>query len=437
MRKVTRAIASMESIDFQRKKSFFNALTQAIAQARQNYLSSARQSSGFDPDGNIKAVIKKHTGLNCIGVNLLKSIFPSCHVEYLSLSKHDVLLPDSMKNVIEHRGGTGFKENIAGTVNLKDSSVSGAFSDLPLVITISDNMAIAEEFPPEQVAAIFLHELGHVFTSFEYLAQTARRSVIIANATEEFFSTKDKSKRLAIINDVSSKLDKELDGVRELVDLDDEDGAKRKFQCIIEYAYLKESRNESGNDLYGKRSAEQLADQFAARHGASKELVLALDKLKRAHGDRALRSSTTHIFTESGKLLALILAPITPAIYWPASVFFLGFLLVAAVDETIPEDYDRSKERLVKLRAELNALAKDRDMTDEQRKILTEDAETVDRVIEAYVDRKGIFEIMQRALSSKRRKELKVVEVQQELEKLANNELYMDAVRLKNITYKG
>lgn len=431
MRKVTRAIASLESIDFQRKKSFFNELTVAVSQSRKG-----ERGADFDPHGQIATVIKKHTNVNVAEITVYEQSRITIQAAFIPLSKHSTVITKATRNAID-QSGPRFKDNLAGTVDLKNSKVYGVFAVLPCRIYLSSELAYGTAVDDDELASLFLHEIGHVFTSFEYMAQTTMRSVTLANTTEEFFSTKEKHKRIAVLANIQSQEGIDLNDVDVLLELETSKEGKQLFQCVIETARLSRDRSETGNGLYNERSGEQLADQFAARHGAARQLTTALDKAFRSNKSRSLRSGVKNLYIEASKALLIMLTPVSAVIYWPSSLFVIGALISVSDHQPTSTSYDTDRERLIKLRNQLVEQSKDRDLPKELTAQVLDDIKYVDTIIEKYQENKGLFEALHRVVSRSRRKALKAIDVQTELENLSNNELYLSALQLKNIAYKG
>lgn len=431
MRKVTRAIASMESIDFQRKKTFFNELTQVVGKLRKE-----NNPIKFDSSGEIPSIVKKHTGLTIESVSIYESMGLSASISIFPMSKHTTMAHKNMRKAIERRG-SAILNNLTGTVDLKESRVSGMFAELPSTLHLSTGLIYGRALEDDEVAAVILHEIGHAFTCFEYLVMTTTRSVVLANATEEFFSTKDKSKRIAVLVNVQRDEGLDIDDTEALLELETDSEGKKVFQCLIETARLKKDRVETGNSIYGGRAPEQLADQFAARHGAARSLAIALDKVHKSQSRRSLRSPIKNVYIETSRAALLLLMPLAAITYWPANILIASAIIGMAGSSADTAVYDDDRERLIKMRSSLIDQAKDKDLPKEISMAIPEDVKYIDGIIEKYHDNKSFFDVMFRFASRAYRNKLSAIEVQNELERLSSNDLYLSAVQLKNITYKA
>lgn len=116
-----------------------------------------------------------------------------------------------------------------------------------------------------ELAAILTHEIGHIWTSIEYLS---RRTITLTAATDALQdSIRDKrSPREAICYTAektgNTKLASELKG-------------KNIITCVTMLGHI-----IAGDDLYATKDSEHISDQFAARLGYAGDIVTGIAKLE-------------------------------------------------------------------------------------------------------------------------------------------------------------
>lgn len=442
MRRVTRAIASLEAIDFQRKKSFFTQLTGIVGDLREDGEDGSEENIE-----RIKKLLMDDMGIYVKDVALEYMGGPNAYMTLSTLSKHLPILNDFRRGYVEQVSNSSRKSrrnrfgtsSLYGTVDLENSRVTGDFSKFPFTMGLSFEMLLDKRFKAEEIAAIILHEIGHAFTFFEYLSQSVRRSVILANSSEEFFETKDKDKRIQILDLTRKELGIKDDSFETLLELQDTHQDRRAFITIIEAKAMEAIRHETGDTIYGKRSAEQLADQFAARHGATRDLVTGLDRMFKLGGEVQRRSMPVYIGMEVSKVLLLISSGAAATVLPAAIATYALFSALIIIASQFPsDDYDRAKERLTKLRQQLIEKSKIRGLSKDEVQSIVEDADFIEELLNKYNDNKTFVEYFFLAVSAPwRGKKRKVLEMQKELEALSSNELYLSSIKLQNIGYKG
>ena len=116
-----------------------------------------------------------------------------------------------------------------------------------------------------ELAAVLTHEIGHIWTSIEYLS---RRTITLTAATDALQdSIRDKrSPREAICYTAEKTGNAKL--ASELKD-------KNIITCVTMLGHI-----IAGDDLYATKDSEHVADQFAARLGYSGDVITAIAKLE-------------------------------------------------------------------------------------------------------------------------------------------------------------
>jgi hypothetical protein len=330
--------------------------------------------------------------------------------------------------MIEKAGGV-----IRGTVNLATSKVTGVFSEMECLVNMSDWWVSGKfaggGFTAAELSAITLHELGHLFTGFEYLWHSVTTNQVLAGVAKGLDQSAGMGERELIMLSAAKALGLDEAAMKELA----QTGTNQAATILIIQEITRQARSEIGSDLYDFNNWEQLADQFAARHGAQRDLITSLDKIHQLVGDLSSRSTGMYVMLEAAKVLMLLgtlwmaVTPLVGAVGVP--IFFL-FAWICADGPGDPI-YDRPGVRLKRIRDQLVEQLKDRDLSKELVVRIKEDIVAVDKLLASVKDRFQLFDILANFLSGEKRNRLKQEKLQQELETLSANDLFVKSAELK------
>ena len=426
-----REVISQEAINFQANSMLLQDLTFAF----QNYISSGK----YDQKGmdllNLSKIVQKHTGLNLEfkvmpGELNAFAVPPFLDPNSPLMDRFRIFGLDSVEQLGDYHMSfkkvTAFTKELRGSIDREHGRVSGVFSKILTSVTIGSGLWERAKLTPEEVAAVCLHEIGHVFTFLECLMQTATMNMVLVSANQALAKTTEMNHRLQLVFETELAL-----GVK----VEDKESLARPnikpdtFNAVFLKAAMDPTlRSSAGSATYDLRSSEFLADQFAARYGAGRALVTGLDKMMRAMGGQHRRSLATHIAVQAIWTvyygLQLVATPIAGAI-------IIVLLLIFANPEA--KVYDDPAERLLRIRNDLVQSMKDPSLPAKTREQLVKDIELVDKAREGVVDRRSYFTYIWMAVSSKRREQFKQMRFQQEIEGLVNNEFFVKSQQLKNL----
>lgn len=304
-----------------------------------------------------------------------------------------------------------------------------------------------ESSTAREIAAIFLHEVGHAFTHIEYSTRQLRTPNVIMDTVLEDVK-RNNEKPLETLKLIY----KELGG-------DVKDIENKKGEAAVYFVVSKAIENfRNINDTYvSSVDSEQLADQFVARLGLGKELITGFDRVfskyrKNKEGHYALRNGglvTASVaygaFTTSSIILAVgslasplaISAAIAAGLVITAATV-IGSSLVDGLDYRTGKTYDDDKRRLIRVR---NDLVKQLRLTINNDKALAkllENLDTTDAVIKNMPNEPFKLNEYIYALISKHGKDTKRMEITMGLiEDLMSNELYVKSEKLKLISKRA
>lgn len=430
-RALYRDTITLEAINYQAKSMLFQDLTFAF----QNFIAGGKWTQKDMDQLNLSKIVMRHTGLNLefkvdLGEMNAYAVPPIIDVNSPLMDRFRIMGLDSTEQLGDYHMSfkkiSAFSKEMRGGIDRANGRVSGVFSKILTSVTIGTGLWERGKLTPEEVAAVCLHEIGHVFTFLECLMQTATMNMVLTSANQALGKTTEMEHRLQLVHETALALD---------ITVEDKESLARPnikpdvFNAVFLKAAMEPKlRSSAGSATYDLRSSEFLADQFAARYGAGRALVTGLDRMHRTMGGAHRRSLATHIAVQAiwtvyyGMLIAT--SPVTGAI-------MILLLLIFANPEA--KVYDDPAERLQRIRNDLVQSLKDNSLPAKVREQIVKDIELVDEARKGVVDRRSYFTYIWMAVSSKRRDQFKQMRFQQEIEGLVNNEFFVKAQQLKNL----
>ena len=413
---------SNEAISVQNGK-LFQDLTDAFAALRgkKDFTTTGIRASG------LREIVLAHTGMM-----VEFSIDPSGYEAYIhwpqldrnhpfvaEYSKYFLSGSDVGLTLIRNAGGA-----IKGSVDLKKGKVYGIYTKIQGDIHFGEALMRDTKYSDGELAGIFLHECGHLFTYFEYLGSVVVTSHVMAFAAKSLYTIEDYDERVKILKESERVLGIEI--------LDKERIAampKRSRGVVAETIMINanaaKTRSDTGNNIYELRSVEQLADQFATLHGAGRELVTGLDRLYKGFMHSSTLNTAEHTMFEIVKLMlflgAFLLIPIPLAI------------LLCFYNPT-RKYYDDPEARVRLVRQMINDQLKDKSLTNVRRQALLEDIEAIKAVEAQLDDKRSLLQMLWTTIIPSGRAALSQKETMKCLEDLMNNELFTMSAKFKVVT---
>jgi len=329
-------------------------------------------------------------------------------------------------------GGSG---GIKAGVNIMNGKLSGLFSELPFTIylptiMLKRNGRTADGWSPgsyrltsEEMAAVVLHEIGHFFTYCETFTRTVTTNQALAAMVKELDGNYAVDKREVIIARTVDDL--------KLKDVDIKALAKIDKRSILETAIVTEvaelSRSEIGISIYDTTASEQLADQFASRFGAGVHLMTALNKFHDLFGGtHATQSTPLFVFMQ---ILSIALMFIPPFTFFMVPINIIGILIGGFGDDG-DNTYDTPEVRFRRIKMDTIARLKNRAISAVEKKRTLADLEAMEKAMEGVKDKREWREYIATTIIPVYRRYRKTKMLQQQLEQLANNPLFVRAAEL-------
>lgn len=303
-----------------------------------------------------------------------------------------------------------------GWVDLENSKIGGVFSKTTCYVHIT--LGCLNNLTSAEITSIILHELGHVFSYFEYLGTNVSRNLALVAVTEDLFEDNNNIRRVRLVESVRAQLelDVEADAVARAPN-------KKAALTLLLDANIQSIRSEMGSDYYDQTAWESQADLFATRHGAGEYLVGALAKMT-----PKTSSTVNFVLGEFIFVAANISLLILTAFAWIGRLIFI-ILTANSVDL-----YDKPERRLQRIREQVLGELKDKTLDKDRVKEILSSLKTIDKALEGYKDRNGVLDLIQLILIKGKRNDQRQRELQVKLEKLAYNDLYISSAKLSSYT---
>jgi len=443
--RLTRRFISQEVLHFQENRNLYLTLVGIFKAAVEAKDVSKEATKKLAED--VQAAIKKHTNLTFVVVMDTSrfstpnayAIVPAIHLSSSVMDRakeHYKAFPEleaEYKKVVETLKLAD--KSMEGSIDLKNGKVTGLFAKFPFQMVITTCLFLGDGqqglipgfkthllLTPEEISAVLLHEIGHIFTYLELLYMTTSTNMALDDVVKELKGEKDESVRIKLIEKTKDKL--------KIKHLDSASLAKQKkgevIQSIILDAAVEDTTSLTGSVVYEFRNSEFLADQYAVRQGAGKPLASALEKIEVwANYDVAKMKEWRlrhYIFSVMGTLLGALGSPA-----------YLMLLAIPGLDMML---YDNPKDRLVRIKQQMVNGLKDSELSPESRDDILEDIRTVQECIDRLRDGDSlspIFMSLYRRMTTWRRDQESRVQFQKRLEALASNDLFVAGQQLASL----
>lgn len=409
---------ALESIEFQTGQVFFKELTGAYEELRKNKTKDLPDDPGVLV---LQKIINHHTELN-VQVNFGTQ---GPGVQVPSVNKNHPLIVDIHRNMVNSGTGLSIVEKSGGvargSVNLQTGKVSGIFSQILHIIEMPIGYVQGKTFTCEELAAITLHEIGHLITYYEYMSSALTTNQALAGMSRSWEGNATLVERETVLLSVHKALNLKTDGIKELA----KSSNKKVVEAVVLSQVMQKSQSEMGSNIYDMTSWEYLSDQYAARMGAGRHLVTGLDKVMNSVFTPSFRSTPMFLAIEAFKILTTFSALLT----------FNPFPLIGVMLVTQPgkDTYDKPEARFLRIRNQIVENQKQKGLTPAERDRLSSDLATVDAIVAHVNDRRDFFTVLWHVFSKDYRNQFRAEQLQKDLELIAANDLFDKANQLKDL----
>lgn len=438
-----------ETIDFQSGK-FGLDLEEFIVDARSKY-ATPKDFTESRVSTKISQIIKKHTNMLVnIDVNYLSVyVSPGPSVFLPSLSANHLFSENYLKPYVDKTTSESFIKSLETNqgrngVNLKTSKVFGVFEDIQTTMLLNAGIVVHNYFTPKELVAVMLHEIGHLFTYFEYFSRTVSTNQVLSNLCEHLELENDKGIRQNLIQNAAVAVSYRQDLPKELLE---ETDSRKIAVKLMRYAT---TMSETGSAKYDESSCETLADQFTARHQYALPLVSALYKIspesrKDSALDRAAvyASQTVNLIFKAGVVSTIggiIAASSTGALAAGVVVGIAAFGLITLkgiipnTTDTMWNRYDAFPTRLKKMKEQMVQQTRVKNKKPLEISNILNQIEDIDILIKYSVDKDYLLRTIADFIRPSARGIAANILLNRRLEELASNNLFVSAAKLKTLT---
>lgn len=325
-------------------------------------------------------------------------------------------------------------DNKRGSIDNEHAKVGGIFSTYVhnLYIDIFSNVKELG-LTPRELAAIILHEVGHTYTYYEFSDKIDATNRVLSD-----ISAAIKDGKTDVMHYKFKELSKELDEDEDYFD----DVANASNKTIMGMRFFKKYAKYVGTQMsnvkYTETASEQLADNFAARFGYGRDLIMGLDKLYSKYTPD--RNSKIYYTLETITLFWIALRPIVfvavTMFSIPLGVLYGIFVLAVMFmmgTENMDYTYDNVYTRYERIKHQLVALLKLQDLNKEDTANLLKQIDTIDEIVNSTRDYTSIATVISDFIYTRHSEAKEQVLLEKALERLAHNDLFTMSARFDTI----
>lgn len=424
-----------ESIDFQ--SGMFGKELEAVIKSIKDDGVKTKDLQACEQKKILQSIIQKHTGLN---INLILDTEQIACVYLPTVHRNHLFYYNEYRHLYELKDSMAIFKTIKeikqkNTVNLSTSKVTGIFSKLEVDIHLQVNSFLEHKMRPNQITAILLHEIGHLFTYYEYITRQHSTNQVLAGVLRSVFNGDSIKEREFVFEQAGILMGGDKNTFKDIVKQDD----TRVISTVVYSKHVEMMKSELGTDSYDYTACEQLADQFATRHGYGRPLIEALETLGVMFGSTTgkipefwsgLMQIMSMIFMISFSILSLISGHVGYFIFFGALPLLT---LLGSGASRADYTYDILKTRYLRVREQMIQRLKDKRIKKEETELIIDSIERVDMIIaKTYEERLPLDKIMDFIFPKNKRVRASVV-LQRQLEELASNDLFLKSAQLKTI----
>lgn len=345
-----------------------------------------------------------------------------------ALTKNNVMINSVSQKMGSATAGKSLlkdKDFDIGQINIAKGTVSGFYSKCPCIVGLTKGMVLSDQFPSEEKVAVLMHEVGHIMAFLETLAYTFSTCFILSNVVSRLTNAKE-TEKVKIIKDLEANTGLNVSNKDLLLESDDRDAITVSIFSDIH----EESKSEFGSTIYDMRSWESLADQFSSRMGMTVPMARAVSKFEKM-GNWSTQNMTKFTYWISTIVRWVVTAALT--VVNPGFSVLLFIELIYLLIDPTKRTYDKPGERLERLRQEVVQQMKKSIILDDHRVALNQDLEIITGLIKDTNDKEDFHEKVWLFFSSDKREQKAKRLLLQDLQTIANNDLFASANLLKTL----
>jgi len=189
------------------------------------------------------------------------------------------------------------------------------------------------------------------------------------------------------------------------------------------------ARSELGIDYYDSTSCEQMADQFAARFGAGRELVTAMD----AYGDSYRREKYDYLLQATIRACAYTFGLFAMPLLFVLLALVDGLAVWSFTSSDNAGTYDGDHDRIARIKRDMIHRLKHVKLSASEKKELIDDIEFLDQQQQRVKGYLGLHERIALLISSSHSKKYNFTQLQKNLEMLAASNIHVKAEKISSL----
>ena len=408
--------------------TLFNELTKRFGELRKKGMSVAEVKKANIPD-----LVFKHTG-----IKITFGIDPSIQINaymrpplidrnhpFFSSRGFNWPIPTEDRKFITNKKG---ELNITETwTNDSNYTVGGAWSKVVVEVKLLKGLMKAKKISDGGLAAIFLHELGHVYTYFSLFGKMTRNNFLTAEAIKDTMGSEPLEKRVQALVLLEEGLNIDIKKKEEIAQAPDNIRGELIESIVIAETSIK-GGTTSGAEGYDVRNVEQIADQFAIFHGAGGDLAQAMMTIYQSFKTPETLSTKSFVCIELLKTAFMF--------YVITTMPIVGVILLIL---SIPGNkvYDDPQARLELMRKQLVGSIKDvKDQPWLHEQILNQ-IKTIEDMEGLLKDRRTLYTLIYQTISPRGRSMYRQEVYMKSIENLLYNDTYLNAAKFGAINAKS
>jgi len=198
-----------------------------------------------------------------------------------------------------------------------------------------------------------------------------------------------------------------------------------------EHALRLLANSKDGFLVYDATGFEFLSDQFASRFGNGTYLITALDKMHRRVGSDIYRSKSSFYTMQIVRTLTTIYGVSILSLLFPFTALIGIIMLINSSPHY--STYDHPLDRANRIRRDMISETKNSKLSKSKIKELQANVAMIDDVIRAMSKNDTVVQLLHRVFSPATRKQLKLKQGQQAIEKLLMSDLNLTATRFSTL----
>lgn len=423
--------AGLENIKFQYSQHFFKEMTAEVSRICE----LANNNNGVITASHLAESTLQQIVMDGCGVNATFSVDTNDSLNAFAVPPsitrfhpfNDEIRRSYANQASSYSAFVRMNKTLTGVVDFEKCTLGGVFSEIESIVKISYDLFSRGKMIPEEITAIILHEIGHIWTMFATLYYKMQTNLVLTYGCAAMAQTTDTTVKIAIMTDLENSLGIDIPNKKDLIAYD----KYEDYYIVILSAYDEGIVSAMGSSSYDQNMSEQMADMFCSRHGGGRYLVTALTKMHQVYRDaREQYLRRTRISRLIGVIFSMTLI-------LPITIICMGFaaiqrLRIFMTVNWIGGRYDNTKDRFIRIRNESVAALKEQNISGKDRTDLLAAIAEMDEIIKNTTNEYEIATKLAVICRSGQRKQYRAKRLQQDLEALLNNPLYINVAKFKS-----